>query len=552
MSAAASLPTPPSGPPGHSNGARPQTFNTTAERPYEHIQDLQARAQDGFSDQDPPAKLLGTAANSLQQAKILLDSRRPDLAFVEYLRAYEIAIDVIPRSGKVLDMDMDQGWDRQYKYVKNTLVQWNEQYMGIKGIIENNNKRSAVLPRGYQAKINHARSQSESHRNYVTKAPYPQSNAEYQSPNASGTRKVKPSVSPKPESLHGRALSQGGVALNGFPRTNGSDALNDRFARLRMPSGPKIDTTRPDSRGSNSSVHSSPISMPSAADWNGSYSFDALSRSNGMNGMNGKPLGPRGMSNGGPLLPAKLPLDTSFAAAMPKAPSPTYSPARNMHTTGHVAPPRHSARSLASSEYRRSSTASSVASIKAPNGSRDTGDYFPQVDDSRANPTSIAKQSQSAKETRCSAERLFDYLPRFSVLLIDVRPRADFDQGHIYSQNVMCIEPMSLQPGMSAEQLLESLILSPDAEQEMFDNRQLFDLVVYYDADMQSDKYLSSPTSDREMKLKYLHEALHDFNQEKPLREPPMLLIGGISAWVDLVGQQALATSNTLAKAKAC
>ena len=135
MSAAASLPNPPSGPPGHSNGARPQTFNTSAERPYEHIQDLQARAQDGFSYQDPPAKLLGTAANSLQQAKILLDSRRPDLAFVEYLRAYEIAIDVIPRSGKVLDMDMDQGWDRQYKYVKNTLVQWNEQYMGIKGII---------------------------------------------------------------------------------------------------------------------------------------------------------------------------------------------------------------------------------------------------------------------------------------------------------------------------------------------------------------------------------------------------------------------------------
>jgi len=551
MSAAASLPNPPSGPPGHSNGARPQPFNSGTERPYEHIQDLQARAQDGFSDQEPPAKLLGTAANSLQQAKILLDSRRPDLAFVEYLRAYEIAIDVIPRSGKVLDMDMDQGWDRQYKHVKNTLVQWNEQYMGIKGIIENNNKRSGVLPRGYQAKINHARSQSESHRNYITKAPYPQSNAEYQSPNASGTRKVKPSVSPKPESLHGRALSQGGVALNGFPRTNGSDALNDRFARLRMPSGAGIDTTtRPDSRGSNSSVHSSPISMPSAADWNGSYSFDAPPRSNGMNG---KPVGPRGMPNGPPLLPGKLPLDTSFAAAMPKAPSPTYSPARNMHTTGHVAPPRHSARSLASSEYRRTSTASSVASIRAPNGNRDNGDYFPQAgsDDSRMTSTNTTRQSQSSKETRCSVERLFDYLPRFSVLLIDVRPRADFDQGHIYSQNVMCIEPMSLQPGMSAEQLLESLILSPDAEQEMFDNRQLFDLVVYYDADMQSDKYLSSPTSDREMKLKYLHEALHDFNQEKPLREPPMLLIGGISAWVDLVGQQALATSNTLARAKA-
>jgi ubiquitin carboxyl-terminal hydrolase 8 len=549
MSAAASLPSPPSGNPGHSNGSRPHTFNSGTGRAYEHIQDLQAKAQDGYSEQDSPAKLLQTAATSLQRAEMLLGSRRPDLAFVEYLRAYEIAIDIIPRSGKVLDMDMDQGWDRHYKFVKNTLVKWNDQYMGIKTIIENDNQRSGVLPRGYQSSISHSRSQSESQRNYATKVPYPQSNAEYQSPERQGPRKVKPSVSPKPESLHGRAISHGGTALNGYQRNGTGEALNDRFARLRMPSSGGIETARPDSRGSTSSVHSSPVLMPSATDWNGSYSFDSPAKSNGLNG---KPLGPRGMPSGGPLLPAKLPLDTAFAAAMPKAPSPTYSPARNMHTTGNIAPPRHSARSLASSEYRRSSTASSVASLRAPNGLRDNGEYFPQIasEEQTTESTTTARPAQSFKETRCSTERLFDYLPRFSVLLIDVRPRAEFDQGHIYSQNVMCIEPMSLQPGMSAEQLLESLILSPDLEQEMFDNRHLFDLVVYYDNDMQSDRYLSSPTNDREIKLKYLHEALHDFNQEKPLRQTPMLLIGGIDAWIDLVGQQALATSSTLARPK--
>ena len=357
MSAAASLPSPPSGNPGPSNGSRTHTFNSGTGRSYDHIQDLQARAQDGYSEQDPPAKLLNTAAASLQHAEMLLGSRRPDLAFVEYLRAYEIAIDIIPRSGKVLDMDMDQGWDRQYKSVKNTLVKWNNQYMGIKTIIENDNKRSGVLPRGYQSSISHSRSQSESQRNYATKVPYPQSNAEYQSPERQ-PRKVKPSVSPKPESLHGRAISHGGAALNGYQRNGTGEALNDRFARLRMPSSGGIETARPDSRGSTSSVHSSPILMPSATDWNGSYSFDSPAKSNGLNG---KPLGPRGMPSGGPLLPAKLPLDTAFAAAMPKAPSPTYSPARNMHTTGNIAPPRHSARSLASSGYRRSSTASSVA-----------------------------------------------------------------------------------------------------------------------------------------------------------------------------------------------
>ena len=122
MSAAASLPSPPSGNPGHSNGSRTHTFNSGTERAYDHIQDLQARAQDGYSEKDSLAKLLNTATNSLQHAEMLLGSRRPDLAFAEYLRAYEIAIDIIPRSGRVLDMDMDQSWDRQYKQVKNTLV----------------------------------------------------------------------------------------------------------------------------------------------------------------------------------------------------------------------------------------------------------------------------------------------------------------------------------------------------------------------------------------------------------------------------------------------
>ncbi|KAM0723515.1 hypothetical protein Q7P37_000502 [Cladosporium fusiforme] len=548
MSAAASMPSPPSGPPGYSNASRTPSFNAGADKPYEHIQDLQARAQDGYSPGDSPAKLLNTAASALQEAKSLLDSRRPDLAFVEYLRAYEIAIDVIPRNGKMLDMDMDQGWDRQYKQVKNTLVVWNPQYMGIKGIIENNNKRSGVLPKDYQTKINHARSQSESQREYATKAPYPQSNAEAQTMNGSGQRKVKPSVSPKPESLHGRALSLGGAALNGYPRPSPTESLNERFARLRLQSS-ATETARPDSRGSNSSVHSSPIIMPSATDWNGRNSFENIVK---QSGANTKPLGPRGMPNGGPSLPAKLPLDTSFAAAMPKAPSPTYSPARNMHTTGNVAPPRHSARSLASSEYRRTSMVTSSASTRAPNGLQDGGEYFPQAgsEDSMTSSMANLRSSQSTKETRCSTERLFDYLPRFSVLLIDVRPRADFDQGHIYSQNVMCIEPMSLQSGMSAEQVLDSLILSPETEQEMFNNRHLFDLVVYYDNDTQSDSYLINPTNERQTKLQNLHEALHEFNQEKPLRQPPMLLIGGIDAWSDLVGQQALATSNTLARAK--
>lgn len=554
MSAAASFPTPPSGPPGALKGdPRPNGFNNTGggEKAYDHIQDLQARAQDGYDPDQPVAKLLSVAQQSIQQARFLIDARRPDLAYVEYLRSYEIAVTVLPKHGTVHDLDTEQ--TKQYRKIMGELNAMNTQFMGIKGIIENNNKRSGVLPKNYQVLSGHARSQSESQREYAMKAPYPQSNGGNSTMNGLGVRnggtppKVKPSVSPKPESLHGRALSQ----ASGRP--NGNDALNDRFARLRMASGGGGDPGRPSSRGSNASIQSSPVTMPTAADYNGRTSFDALTKSNTISG---RPQGPRGMPNGGPSIPAKLPLDTQFATSMPKAPSPTYSPARNMQTTGNIAPPRHSARSLASNDVRRTSgtMTPSSASARAPNGSRDSGDYFPSTAPDGAilgsAPRLRRASAQGPRQTRCSAERLFDYIPRYTVLLIDVRSRAEFDQGHIFSSSCMCVEPMSLRQGMSAEQLAESLVLSPDGEPEMFDNRHEFDLVVYYDGDTQSEGYLDGPQTEREAKLKYLHEALWDYNQEKPLREAPMLLIGGIDAWTDLVGQQALQQSNTLSKVK--
>lgn len=551
MSAAASFPAPPAGPPGVLNGdSRPNGFSNTGggEKAYDHIQDLQARAQDGYDPVQPVAKLLSVAQQSIKQARFLIDARRPDLAYVEYLRSYEIVVTVLPKHGTVHDLDQEQL--RQYKKIMNDLNQMNTQFMGIKGIIENNNKRSGVLPKNYEVLSGHARSQSESQREYAMKAPYPQSNGNHTSMNGLGggmAPKVKPSVSPKPESLHGRALSQ----ASGRP--NGNDALNDRFARLRVASGGEGNPARPSSRGSIASMQSTPVTMPAAADYNGRNSFDALTKSNTING---RPQGPRGMPNGGPSIPAKLPLDTQFAASMPKAPSPTYSPARNMQTTGNIAPPRHSARSLASSDVRRTSmtSAPSSASARAPNGSRDSGDYFPSTAPDGAilgsAPRIRRASAQGSRQLRCSAERLFDYIPRYTVLLIDVRSRAEFDQGHVFSSSCMCVEPMSLRQGMSAEQLAESLVLSPDGEPEMFDHRHEFDLVVYYDGDTQSEGYLERPQTEREAKLKYLHEALWDYNQEKPLREPPMLLIGGIDAWVDLVGQQALQQSNTLSKVK--
>jgi ubiquitin carboxyl-terminal hydrolase 8 len=48
-----------------------------------------------------------------------------------------------------------------------------------------------------------------------------------------------------------------------------------------------------------------------------------------------------------------------------------------------------------------------------------------------------------------TAETLFAYLKAggISVLLLDIRPREEFNQGHIFSRSTVCIEPITLREG---------------------------------------------------------------------------------------------------------
>ncbi|KAF7192997.1 Ubiquitin carboxyl-terminal hydrolase 4 [Pseudocercospora fuligena] len=498
--------------------------NGGGERVFAHIDDLKADAQTGYSLTQSVSQLFSFAERSLQQAQSYIDFRRPDLAFVDYLRAYEIAVSVIPRHKDKVHFMHDQHGDQKLNILQRRITALDDKFAKIKEDIIANNARSGVVSRNQRSSSNasHARAGSES------------------AMAASGAHKVKPSVSPKPEKLHARAIS----SLNGSTSSPGADSITDRFAKLRGFGG-QIPNGRPGSRDSTSSVQS--LVMPSASDFGGNS--DSLQKST----ITGRPSGPREMPESGtaPGRPAKLPLDTLIAAAMPTPPSPTYSPARNMQTTGNIAPPRHSARSLAGPSRKSSLVTSSSASYVAPNG---TGDYFGNASTNGAAPVPgqmpRRKSVHMPKETRISAERLYDYRERFNILLIDFRPRDEFDQGHIYTRNVICIEPAGLRQGMSAEELADCLVISPDEEQEIFHNRDKFDLVVYYDNDTQSESYLSHPQGEAQTKLKYLHEALYDFNQDKPLQRPPILLIGGISAWVDLLGNQALQSTSTQARVK--
>lgn len=139
---------------------------------------------------------------------------------------------------------------------------------------------------------------------------------------------------------------------------------------------------------------------------------------------------------------------------------------------------------------------------------------------------------------------------QYNVLVIDVRPREQFDNGHIYAKSIICIEPVALKENVSAEELEERLVVSPEHEQSLFERRNEFDLVVYYDQNTASVSYLAgSPVGTSAPHLRALYDTLYEFNEYKPLKDgrPPALLVGGLDAWVDLVGPQSLATSSTAA-----
>ncbi|RPB16849.1 cysteine proteinase [Morchella conica CCBAS932] len=213
-------------------------------------------------------------------------------------------------------------------------------------------------------------------------------------------------------------------------------------------------------------------------------------------------------------MPTKLPpLNVN---AMPTLPPPTYSPATSH---GGMLPSRNT----------------SLPSTDGNGASRQPKPNFPN-------------------DTIISVDTLYNYLSKESqvtILLLDVRSREEFDEGHIYARSVVCIEPIVLRDGMSEDDLDRSFVLAPSKEQELFSARDKYDIVVYYDQSMANKKFLSGLTQDEhQIALRSLHMAIYDFAFRKRLQRAPMLLVGGLDAWIELVGKHSLKTSDTAEFAK--
>ncbi|CAG8877671.1 unnamed protein product [Penicillium nalgiovense] len=540
---AATLPSPPKIPPGkdsrrpysvgddvNSSGKvnRPDSYPKAKtplippRRPrFPNIKDLQDQAAAlNVNDTTPLNILLPTAADAIEKARSLADDDYNDKAYVQYLRASEITINLIPHHPDYRTASQRPDWYKEFADLLKTVRSKQGTMDAIKRDIIEDNLVSGMQPTG----IFTSRSPEQT--------PATPRGRENREPGANFARMPSPTQYQRmPEAeAHSQRFS-----------SPPDDMLAQRFAKLKASSSPPnqyglgASTAGPGSPivGSAGQTPLHPSNVPL-----GTYSSPPPRR----------PLGPRGMGSTSnvPTIPRKLPLNTS----LPRAPDPAYSPVFTVPPKPTSNPPRRSTESTRPGNLRYSQFSNSPR-VSPTRGGLDDNPYRSLT----PNGLNLARETRSNSpdlpySTTITAQSLLENLRKFNVLLIDVRTRDQYDNGHVYAKSIICIEPVILKENVSAEELEERLVISPEHEQALFEKRNEYDLVVYYDQSADSVSYLAgSPVGTSAPHLRALHDTLYEFNAYKPLKagRPPALLLGGLDAWIDLLGQQSLATSSTAA-----
>lgn len=349
-------------------------------------------------------------------------------------------------------------------------------------------------------------------------------------------RRERPIIHRKPEALQTHLSMR-----DESPHKASHDELAQRFSQLRV-QRKTMDKSQKGSIGP--SAEHTPLSSEDSS----SFTYNSMtSTSEYMPPPSpSKPSGPRQQPQAGyPPPPPKIPLDVNMQDQLPQAPIPAYDPSKSIVPPIKTSiPPLNRKPSIIGTE------SASPKSIKRWSGNVPSTNGYGQSPISNYGdygaPYGSSAPTGPRAQKSISATELYSRLKTASVLLIDVRNRTDYDDGHIMAKSIICIEPFLLKPGLSAEDLEESLFVSSESEQSLFDRRDEFEYVVYYDQSTQSENFLTGPPTRTEAgALRNLHDTLYEFSEDKPLRTRPMLLKGGLDAWTDLVGPQALTTSNT-------
>ncbi|QKX58728.1 uncharacterized protein TRUGW13939_05855 [Talaromyces rugulosus] len=504
--------------------ASPASGDRRARYPYiKDLQDQAARLE--VDERSPINHLLATASEALQKCQSFVNQGDLGTAYVQYLRASEIIVNTIPRhvDYRLLPVHHPE-WYHQFSNLMMSISQKQSTMDAIKEQILEDNLATQIRPQGSPSMD-------------IQRAPSHQQSAPLRMP------------SPADFQSNGASQQYNGVGKQNGTRSAAEDLLAQRFARLQT-------TQSSPSNGQHSSgyVNSTLAASPPAetlSDYRPSSSSSVQSLTGTSFGSGAsRPFGPRAIGTPQHIsVPPKKPLNVN-TVSLPRAPSPTYSPIWSVPSQPPPSnPPRTSSES---SRATPSKYAQIVGSrLSSPRRSEDDNPYRSRT----PNGVHLAHENKSSSNelpfnTTIRAQQLLDYMRKYNVLVIDARPRELYDSGHIYARSILCIEPVVLKENMSAEELEERLVVSPDNELSLFERRNEFDLVVYYDQGTDSVSYLAgSPVGTSAPHLRALYDTLYEFNAYKPLKDgrPPAMLIGGLDAWVDLVGSQSLATSSTAA-----
>lgn len=135
----------------------------------------------------------------------------------------------------------------------------------------------------------------------------------------------------------------------------------------------------------------------------------------------------------------------------------------------------------------------------------------------------------------------FQRTAHYRILLIDVRPRASYEEGHIFSSATICVEPEIIErPHIEAADVEDSMEVGSAEEKGLFEKRHDFDMVVIYDHNS------LSLGLDRTSPAAKMFSVLTDFDYPEgdPASKHPKLLKGGLTAWSDMIGGNSLQTSS--------
>jgi len=518
-------------------------------RVFPHLDDLKMARPD-VNLRSPIRTILQEGEKLAKQADTSLDFRRPEFAYQDYVKAVYVVKEVIPRHKDFPSLQDDRpdlhrthiGLVKRVKVLEPRIED------AIKAIKENN-ARSGVQPAGIQQsspglkenlrihenghalaqsvkspissipEMNGDRGASERANDVANPTPSPSS------PEYSALVRKKPPLQPKPQALHGKALENASQAASKPPTGD----LAARFARLRG-SQPQSPTQDPRIRTQQITVPDSVTHSPPVQ--------------HGKSVTSVRPSGPREMLPPPSIArPPKNVIDVEMPG-LPRQPDAIYSPTRRLDSPATINLPSSVSRK---GSYLGSNTSASAVQTDGRATTNSNHDYFtPAIVDS-ASKIQSSSIGQIPDSTSVTAEQLVILMKdkALRLLLVDLRSRSQFDEGHVLAQSIICIEPITIREGISADELGESIILSPDSEQKLYERRNEFDLIVFYDQSASSVKPQTSRGVESRNYLRDFDQAIYDYGYEKRPKRRPMLLVGGLDAWVDLMGPGSLTTQST-------